>query len=55
MDIAIVARAYGTSPGDPYWNSIADIDSNKEVNILDIARIAKEYGNLPPEEESASS
>jgi len=44
MDIAIVAKAYGSYPGHPNWNGIADLDDNKKIDILDIATVAKDYG-----------
>jgi len=44
LDIAIVAKAFGTQPGDEDWNEIADMDKNGEINILDIAAVAKDYG-----------
>ena len=45
LDIAIVAKAYGTTPEDPNWNSIADVaEPYNEINILDIATVAKDYG-----------
>jgi hypothetical protein len=44
LDVAIVARAFGTKPGDPNWNLIADLDKNGMVNIVDVAKVAKEFG-----------
>ena len=44
LDIAIVAKAYGSYPGHPRWNPGADLDGNGTVNILDIAKVAKDYG-----------
>ena len=45
MDIALVAKAYNTKPGDPYWNPIADVvEPYDEIDILDIATVAKDYG-----------
>lgn len=44
LDIALVAKAWGTSPGDSRWDPRCDIDGNGEVNILDIARVALDYG-----------
>lgn len=44
LDIALVAKAYGSYPGHPRWNPAADLDGNETVNILDIARVAKDYG-----------
>jgi hypothetical protein len=44
MDIAIVAKAYGSIPGDPNWNPVADINGDGKVDIMDIAIVAKHYG-----------
>ena len=45
MDIALVARAYGSRLGDPNWNPITDVEEPYgEINILDIATVAKDYG-----------
>jgi len=44
IDIAIVAKAYGSYPGHPKWNTIADLDKNGVVNITDVAIVAKEFG-----------
>jgi len=43
-DIAIVAKAFGSTPGSPTWNPIADVDGNGKVEIKDIAIVAKQYG-----------
>jgi hypothetical protein len=44
VDITIVAKAFGSKPGDPNWNPIADLDRNGRIDILDIAAVAKDYG-----------
>lgn len=44
LDVSIAARAYGTRPGDKYWNPIADVERDGVINILDISKVAKEYG-----------
>jgi len=44
MDIALVAKAYGTTSEDPDWDSIADLDDNGIIDIRDIATVAKDYG-----------
>lgn len=44
QDITIVAIAYKSKPGDPNWNSIADIDNNEVIDILDITKVAIDYG-----------
>ena len=44
LDIAIVAKAYGTEPGHERWNPVADLNNDGKVDILDIATVAKDYG-----------
>jgi hypothetical protein len=44
IDIAIVARAFGSRPGDPNWNATADMDKNGWINIIDVATVARDYG-----------
>lgn len=44
MDIATVAKAFGTEPGDEKWYPIADVNEDGKINILDIAMAAKDYG-----------
>jgi hypothetical protein len=44
MDVAIVARAFGSKPEDKNWNPIADLDGNGEINIIDVAAVAKQFG-----------
>jgi hypothetical protein len=44
LDISLVARAFGTKPGDPNWNETADLDKNGVINILDITTVARDYG-----------
>jgi parallel beta-helix repeat protein len=44
VDIAIVARAFGTKPGDVNWNPEADLNNDGVINIIDIAMVAKQYG-----------
>jgi len=48
-DIAIVAKAYGSEPGDPNWNLNADItgptgEPDGKVDIRDLALIAINFG-----------
>lgn len=44
IDLASVAVAWGTCPGDPRWNPKCDIDGNGVVNIMDIALVALDFG-----------
>jgi parallel beta-helix repeat protein len=49
-DIATVAKAFGTSPGDPKWNPSADITGtvplvpDGKVDMRDIGLVAKNFG-----------
>jgi hypothetical protein len=43
-DIAAVAKAFGTRPGDPLWNLAADLDNNGKVDMKDVAIVAKAFG-----------
>ena len=44
IDVSMVARAFGTMPGDPDWKSICDVNNDNVINILDIYLIAKAFG-----------
>jgi hypothetical protein len=44
LDISIVAKAFGTRPGDQRWDAVADVNGDDTVNILDISMIARDYG-----------
>jgi hypothetical protein len=44
MDLAMVARAYGTRPGDPKWNELVDLNHDNIINILDLIPVARNYG-----------
>jgi hypothetical protein len=43
-DIAVIARAFSTQPGDSLWNPTADLNHDNKVNMIDIAIVAKNYG-----------
>jgi hypothetical protein len=45
-DVATVARAYGTQPGDTRWNPIADINYDDKVNIWDVAFVSTRFGRI---------
>jgi hypothetical protein len=44
IDVAIVARAFGSKPEDPNWNPIADLNGDTVINIIDVATVAREFG-----------
>ena len=43
-DIALVARAFGSTPTSPNWNPAADINGDGTVNMKDIALVARNFG-----------
>jgi parallel beta-helix repeat protein len=46
-DVALVSRAYGSSPGSLRWNSLCDIDGNNAIDIRDVAYVSKSFGWVP--------
>ncbi|MGB9778645.1 MAG: dockerin type I domain-containing protein [Candidatus Bathyarchaeales archaeon] len=44
-DVAIVAKAYDTQPGDPLWDPRADLNGDGRVEGKDFAIVAKDYGS----------
>jgi len=47
-DLVLLAKAYGSRPGDPNWNFMADMDNNNFVGLLELVIIAKNYGQHYP-------
>jgi ABC-type transport system substrate-binding protein len=43
-DISLAAKAFGTIPGSPAWNTVADLNGDFKIDIKDIASIAKQFG-----------
>jgi parallel beta-helix repeat protein len=43
-DITVVAGAFLSEPGDLRWNPLADMDMNETINIVDVAKVAKQHG-----------
>lgn|GEM_PF-1776280 len=43
-DIALVARAFGSTPTSPNWNPAADLNGDGVVNMKDIAIVARNFG-----------
>ena len=43
-DVATAARAFGSYPRHPRWNSDADINRDRNVDMRDIATVAKSFG-----------
>jgi len=42
-DLALLAMAYNTKPGDAKWNPNADIKSDGRVDLADLAVLARNY------------
>lgn len=47
-DATTIGSAFGTVPGDPFWNSSADINNDGTVNILDLVLMGGNYGLSSP-------
>jgi minor extracellular serine protease Vpr len=47
-DISIVAKAFGTMPGDGRWNANADVNNDGKVDMKDISAVAKNFGKKDP-------
>jgi hypothetical protein len=48
VDLVILAKAYGSRPGEPPWNPNADLDDNGIVGLTDLVALAKNYGQTDP-------
>jgi thermitase len=44
FDFVMMSHAYGTTVGDPRWNSCADIVVDSRIDLYDLFWIAKNYG-----------
>jgi PKD repeat protein len=44
MDVAIVAKAYGSYPTHPNWDPRADLDGDGKIDIMDVAMVAIHFG-----------
>lgn len=47
-DLALIARAFGSSPTSPNWNPNADINGDGVVNMKDITLVARDLGQHYP-------
>jgi hypothetical protein len=43
-DIGIVSKAFGSTPGSPGWNTIADIYDTRQIDMSDIGAVARAFG-----------
>jgi ABC-type branched-subunit amino acid transport system substrate-binding protein len=49
LDIGVVAKAFGTRPGDPRWNLECDVNNDGVINMVDIGTVARHFGQSAPE------
>lgn len=45
-DYAVLSSAFGSSPGSPTWNPMADLDGDEEVSIGDFAILSGNFGEV---------
>jgi hypothetical protein len=43
-DLVLLARAYGSKPGDSNWNPPADLNGDGKVSLADLVILARTYG-----------
>ena len=46
LDISIAAYAFGSYPGHPRWNPLADVNHDNYVDMVDLSLIARHFGEL---------
>jgi ABC-type transport system substrate-binding protein len=48
-DLYACAKAYGTQPGYPNWNTACDVNNDYKVDVKDYYKIAQNYGWTAPD------
>ena len=43
-DLESVVKAYGSTPGEPSWNSKCDFNDDNKVDAVDLYHLGKDYG-----------
>jgi hypothetical protein len=44
LDLIIVGNAFGSYPGHPKWNPLADLKKDNKINVLDLSTVGINYG-----------
>lgn len=44
LDLSIVGKAYGSTPGSPNWDERADLNNDWSINIFDLSLVGKNFG-----------
>jgi hypothetical protein len=47
-DVGYVARRFMCVPGDPLWDSAADLNNDERINMVDIGTVARHFGESLP-------
>lgn len=49
LDLVVVGKAFGSTPGNPGWDSLANVKSDDQViDIFDLVMVAKIFGAVSP-------
>jgi hypothetical protein len=48
FDLRIVARAFGSTTGEPNWDLRADLTRDGKINVRDLVLVARNYGRTIP-------
>jgi hypothetical protein len=48
-DALILANSFGTMPGQPRWNNLADLNHDNTVDIYDAILLANNFGEKRPD------
>jgi len=54
-DQAIVSKAYGSKPGDPNWNPLADLNNDNKVDVIDHVHVSQQFGKWYPTSSGSSA
>jgi hypothetical protein len=46
FDLAILAKAYLSTPSDPNWRPEADLNNDNVINIFDVTMLSRNYGGV---------
>jgi Ca2+-binding EF-hand superfamily protein len=47
-DLVLMAKAYGSKPGDANWDPRCDLNNNGVVDLTDLVTLAYHYGEHSP-------
>jgi hypothetical protein len=47
-DLQDLSKAYGSKPGDTYWDANCDFKKDNKIEVLDLFDLGKNYGKHNP-------